>query len=66
MGVAGESVMARIAQNISREYREQLLRQAENLENALLLPTALYISLPFMAAIVLPILLPLFETLGRR
>lgn len=63
-GVAGESVMARIAQNISREYREQLLRQAENLESALLLPTALYFFLPFMAAIILPILLPLFETLG--
>jgi tight adherence protein C len=64
-GVAGEAMMSRIAQGMSREYREKLLKRAEALESNLVLPSAVFFFVPFMAAIVVPVLLPLFETLRR-
>jgi Flp pilus assembly protein TadB len=58
-GVEGAAQMSRVAQGLARQYRETLQRNAEGLENQLLLPTMLFIFLPFLVAVLATIGLPI-------
>lgn len=62
-GVAGAEQMSRTARDLAREYREGLLSRAEKLESELVMPSALFFFLPFVAAVMLPIVYPLLQAL---
>lgn len=58
-GVAGAQLMDAIAVGLAREYRRHVLRSAEELESNLVIPAAAFFFLPFVIAIMVPLLLPL-------
>jgi tight adherence protein C len=58
-GVAGAQLMDAIAIGLAREYRRHVLRAAEELESNLVIPAAAFFFLPFVIAIMVPLLLPL-------
>ena len=60
-GVEGPRVMSEVARGFAREYRAQVQMAASSLDNTLLMPMTLFFFAPFMAAILLPVLLALFS-----
>jgi len=60
-GVSGPELMDNIARGLSREHRMRVLRAAEELESNLVIPATLFFFLPFMAAVMIPLLIPLLE-----
>ena len=60
-GAAGPELMDNIAHGLAREYRMRVLQSAEELESDLVIPATLFFFLPFVAAIMIPLLVPLFE-----
>ena len=62
-GVGHEAMMP-LAQSMSAAYLGEVQAGIENLDNELLWPSALFFFLPFVAAVMVPILLPLFQSLA--
>jgi tight adherence protein C len=60
-GVDSARIMHQVAEDFVREYRSQLLRKASNLDNELLIPMALFFFIPFIVALMLPLMLSLFQ-----
>ena len=60
-GAAGPELMENIAHGLAREYRMRVLQGAEELESDLVIPATLFFFLPFVAAIMIPLLIPLLE-----
>ena len=60
-GAAGPQLMAGIAGGLAREHRLRVMRAAEELESDLVLPATLFFFLPFVVAIMIPLLVPLLE-----
>ena len=60
-GVEGPRVMSEVARGFAREYRAHVQMAAASLDNTLLMPMTIFFFAPFMAAILLPILLALFS-----
>lgn len=60
-GAAGPQLMAGIAGGLAREHRLRVMRAAEELESDLVIPATLFFFLPFVAAIMIPLLVPLLE-----
>jgi Flp pilus assembly protein TadB len=63
-GAAGPELMDNIAQGLAREYRMRVLQSAEELESDLVIPATLFFFLPFVLAIMIPLLVPLLEAFG--
>jgi len=63
-GAAGADLMEEIARGLARENRMRVARAAEELESNLVIPTVLLFFLPFVAAVMIPLLVPLFEAFG--
>lgn len=61
-GAAGAELMDNIAVGLAREYRRRVMRAAEELESNLVIPAAVFFFLPFVIAIMLPLLLPLLRS----
>ncbi len=60
----GHEVMMPLAQSMSAAYVSEVQAKIEDLDNQLLWPSALFFFLPFVAAVMVPILLPLFQSLA--
>lgn len=60
-GVQGAELMATIAQSIAREHQAVMMERAESLENALLGPLVIFFFLPFVAAIMIPMIAGMFS-----
>jgi tight adherence protein C len=60
-GAAGPELMAGIASGLAREHRLRVMRAAEELESNLVIPGTLFFFLPFVAAVMIPLLLPLLS-----
>ncbi len=60
----GHEVMMPLAQSMSTAYLAEVQARVEDLDNQLLWPSALFFFLPFVAAVMVPILLPLFQSLS--
>jgi tight adherence protein C len=61
-GAAGAELMDNIAVGLAREYRRRVMRAAEELESNLVVPAAVFFFLPFVIAIMVPLLLPLLRS----
>jgi Flp pilus assembly protein TadB len=61
-GAAGAELMDNIAVGLAREYRRRVMRAAEELESNLVIPAAVFFFLPFVIAIMVPLLLPLLRS----
>jgi tight adherence protein C len=59
-GAAGPDLMDSIARGLAREYRRRALKAAEELESQLVIPSALFFFLPFVIAVMVPLIVPLF------
>ena len=62
-GADGPKQMSDVARSLTREYRSNIAKAAENLSNKLLMPISLYIFVPFMLAIFIPLLASVFTAL---
>lgn len=60
-GAAGADLMASVAESLAREEQARAMRAAERLESDLVLPAAAFFFLPFVAIVMLPLLVSLFE-----
>jgi hypothetical protein len=60
-GVESARIMHQVAEDFVREYRSRLLQKASNLDNELLIPMALFFFIPFIVALMLPLMLSLFQ-----
>jgi hypothetical protein len=60
-GAAGPELMENIARGLAREHRMRVMKAAEELESDLVLPATLFFFLPFVAAIMIPLMIPLLE-----
>ncbi len=60
-GVESARIMHKVAEDFVREYRTHLLQKASNLDNELLIPMALFFFIPFIVALMLPLMLSLFK-----
>jgi tight adherence protein C len=60
-GVESARIMHQVAEDFVREYRSHLLRKASSLDNELLIPMALFFFVPFIVALMLPLMLSLFQ-----
>jgi tight adherence protein C len=60
-GAAGPELMENIARGLAREHRMRVLQAAEQLESDLVIPATVFFFLPFVAAIMIPLMLPLLE-----
>ncbi len=58
-GAAGPELMDHIARGLAREHRMRAMRSAEKLESELVIPVSLFFFLPFVAAVMIPLLIPL-------
>jgi hypothetical protein len=63
MGVDAPRLMNEIARGFTEAYRTRALQAAANLDNTLLYPMMLFFFVPFMAALMLPLFISLFQTL---
>lgn len=61
-GVAGAELMTSIAETLAAEYRESVMRAAEELESNLVAPAALFFFLPFVVVIMAPLVVSLLRT----
>ncbi len=60
-GAAGPELMDNIARGLAREHRMRVMRAAEELESNLVLPATLFFFLPFVAAVMIPLMVPMLE-----
>jgi Flp pilus assembly protein TadB len=60
-GASGPELMDNIARGLSREHRMRVLRAAEELESDLVIPATLFFFLPFVAAVMIPLMIPLLQ-----
>ena len=60
-GVEAPRVMGEVARGFARDYKAQVQMAAASLDNKLLFPMTAFFFFPFMAAILLPLLLALFS-----
>lgn len=60
-GVEAPKIMSEVARGFARDYRARVQMAASSLDNKLLAPMTLFFFLPFIAAILLPLLLSLFS-----
>jgi Flp pilus assembly protein TadB len=60
-GASGLELMDNIARGLSREHRMRVLRAAEELESDLVIPATLFFFLPFVAAVMIPLMIPLLQ-----
>jgi hypothetical protein len=58
-GAAGPELMDNIARGLAREHHRRVRRAAEELESNLVVPMTLFFFLPFVAAILIPLFIPL-------
>lgn len=58
-GAAGPELMNNIARGLAREHQRRVRRAAEELESNLVVPMTLFFFLPFVAAILVPLFIPL-------
>lgn len=58
-GAVGADLMDSIARGLAREYRRRAMRAAEQLESRLVVPAAVFFFLPFVVAVMVPLLAPL-------
>ncbi|MDR7574275.1 MAG: type II secretion system F family protein [Armatimonadota bacterium] len=58
-GAAGAELMGSIAEAMAREEQARAMRAAERLESDLVIPAALFFFLPFVAVVMLPLLISL-------
>jgi Flp pilus assembly protein TadB len=63
-GVAGASLMNEVAQTLSREYRARLEAEVEKLNGRLVLATAVFFFIPFVAIILGAFFLPVMQIFG--
>lgn len=61
-GAEGPRQMGEIARSLAREYRSDVTRQAEQMDNKLLFPMTFFFFIPFMAAVFIPLFLGILET----
>jgi tight adherence protein C len=61
-GAEGPQQMGEVARGLSREYRSDVAKAAENLSNKLLAPMSLYFFVPFLLAIFIPLLFSVFQS----
>ena len=59
-GTAGPELMNNIARGLAREHHRRVKRAAEELESNLVVPMTLFFFVPFVAAIMIPLFIPLF------
>jgi Flp pilus assembly protein TadB len=62
-GASGPELMDNIARGLSREHRMRVLQAAEELESDLVIPATLFFFLPFVAAVMIPLMIPLLQML---
>lgn len=62
-GTGGITMMLAIADALQKEYKVRLSEMIEALDNNLVLPTTIFFFLPFVAGILLPMILGLMEML---
>jgi Flp pilus assembly protein TadB len=60
-GVNASKVMMDVARGFAREYRAQTTRSAANLNNTLLMPITIFFFLPFMATLLLPLIISMMK-----
>ncbi len=60
-GAEGPRQMANVARGLARDYRMDVSRQAETLDNKLLMPISVFFFVPFMLAIFIPLLVSIFQ-----
>ena len=60
-GVESARIMGEVARGMARDYKAQVQMAAANLDNQLLAPMTFFFFLPFMAAILLPLMVALFS-----
>lgn len=60
-GIEAPRMMHQVASDFVRSYRSRLLQRASNLDNELLFPMALFFFIPFIVALMLPLMLSLFQ-----
>ena len=60
-GVNASKVMMDVARGFAREYRAQTTRSAAKLNNTLLMPITIFFFLPFMATLLLPLILSMLK-----
>ena len=58
-GVDAPRIMVEIARSLAREYKTQVQQTASNMDNELLMPMTLFFFLPFIVAIMLPVIMSL-------
>jgi len=58
-GVDAPRIMIEIARGLAREYKTQVQKTASNMDNELLMPMTLFFFLPFIVAIMLPVIVSL-------
>ena len=61
-GAEGPRQMGEVARGLAREYRSDVARSAEQLGTKLLFPISLYICVPYMLAIFVPLMVSVFES----
>lgn len=61
-GAEGPRQMGEIARSLAREYRSDVTRQAEQMDNKLLFPMTFFFFIPFMAAVFIPLFMGILET----
>jgi hypothetical protein len=60
-GVNASKVMMDVARGFAREYRAQTTRAASRLNNSLLMPITIFFFLPFMATLMLPLIISMLK-----
>ena len=62
-GVAGPELMERLSRALILEFKEESLREAEALDNKLVVPSVLFFFVPFLFMVMAPLVFPLLGLL---
>ena len=62
-GVAGPELMERLSRALILEFKEESLREAEALDNRLVVPSVLFFFVPFLFMVMAPLVFPLLGLL---
>ncbi|RLC72764.1 MAG: hypothetical protein DRI81_15940 [Chloroflexi bacterium] len=63
-GSGGKELLSALAVSAAAEYLAEVDKQAEELPNKLVMPSTIFFFLPFTIAVILPVGIPLMESLG--
>lgn len=66
LGIGGKENLSRMAVRSAKEYLAVIDKKAASLPNELVPPAVLFFFLPFVAAVIIPIALPLLQSLQVR